>query len=287
VLAATLASCQRYGFVEQALRIRSALAEANLANGRVAQAHAELQALLREPVEAQGELVRMRLWHAAYQAARRLGHVEQALYCLERYHELEHTRSVAQLMAQARYVVTRLEAERRLGPHAVELPGPLCDAPADPLTGLGNREALAARMPQLVREAEAGRAPLTLALIDMDRFETLRERFGQDVAERVLQQLARLLADNIRGADLPLRWDDDAFLVALPDTDADRAFEVCERLREAVEAYPWAELADGLEVTLSIGLASAPPYATDLLIGRAESAMYRAKHLGRNRVALA
>jgi len=289
VLAATLANCQRHAFAEQTLRIRCALAEASLANGRVAQAHAELQALLREPIEAHGELVRLRLWHAAYLAARRLGHIEQALYCLERYHALEHTRSVAQLMAQARYVVTRLEAERLAGIYAGKAQTEPRDgeAPADPLTGLGNREALAARMPQLVREAESRGAPLTLALIDMDRFETLRERFGQDAAERVLQQFARLLADNIRGADLPLRWDDDAFLVALPDTDGDRAFEVCERLREAVEAHPWGELAEGLEVTLSVGLASAPPYATDLLIGRAESAMYRAKHLGRNRVALA
>ena len=60
-----------------------------------------------------------------------------------------------------------------------------------------------------------------------------------------------------------------------------------ERLRQAVEAYAWVQLAPDLDVTLSIGLANAPPYATDLLVVRAESAMLRAKYLGRNRVALA
>ena len=93
-----------------------------------------------------------------------------------------------------------------------------------------------------------------------------------------------MLRENTRGSDLLLRYGGEEFLVVFPDTVADRAFEVCERLRERVEARPWHDLAPGLEVTLSIGLASTPPYATDLLIARADSAMYRAKHLGRNRV---
>jgi diguanylate cyclase (GGDEF)-like protein len=107
------------------------------------------------------------------------------------------------------------------------------------------------------------------------------------VGNQVLQVLAQMLRDNTRARDLLLRLADDQILVALPDTVADRAVEVCERLRMAVEQYPWGQLAEGLDVTLSIGLANAPPYATDLLVARAESAMYRAKHLGRNRVALA
>ncbi len=115
----------------------------------------------------------------------------------------------------------------------------------------------------------------------------MRSQFGTVVADGVLQGVAEILRKNTRGADLLVRWDVDQFLVVLPDTVADRAFEVCERIRQAAQEHGWKRLDDALDVTLSIGLASPPPFATDLLVARAESAMLRAKHLGRNRVALA
>jgi len=200
-------------------------------------------------------------------------------------------------MAQSRFFVSRLEAEqaRAAADHAHRKVDALtartqaleAHVQRDPLTGLGNRRFLEARMPGLILDCEQQQRPLTLALIDADHFKQINDQHGHAIGDAVLQQLAQLLRENTRGSDLLLRYGGEEFLAVLPDTVADRAFEVCERLRQSVEAHDWQDLSPGLVVTLSIGLASAPPYSTDLLISRADAAMYRAKHLGRNRVALA
>jgi diguanylate cyclase (GGDEF)-like protein len=299
VLHEALADIDAHGYLGLGWRARCSLAELQLARGDAAGAAQALAAVLAESAgRAQSELL-MRLHHAAYRATQALGDAAQALHHLEQHLAVARSRAVAQLAAQARFFVTRVEAERSLeerrpppanGREAAvgsEVAEPPDASWRDPLTGLGNRECMAARMPALVRAAELTAAPLTLALIDVDRFTALTRQHGLDVGNQVLQVLAQMLRDNTRARDLLLRLADDQILVALPDTVADRAVEVCERLRSAVELYPWSQLAEGLDVTLSIGLANAPPYATDLLVARAESAMYRAKHLGRNRVALA
>jgi diguanylate cyclase len=77
------------------------------------------------------------------------------------------------------------------------------------------------------------------------------------------------------------------FLLVLPDTDGKRALEICERLRQCVAVYPWNTLAEGLSVTLSVGIACAPPYDADELTLRADAALYAAKLQGRNCVAMA
>jgi len=293
-LEGALVTAREHGFVALIWRMRCTEAEIALAQDEVEQAMCILGEVLAESAGRAKANIAMRLHHAAYRACKRLGRIEAALGHLECYQGLERERSVTQLMAQARFFFSRMEAER-----ALEL-APASKNPAarpaseedesllrDPLTGLGNLRCMAARMPELIRNAEQGGRALTLALIDVDRFKAIHEKHGSTVADRVLQELAQMLRDNTRSSDLLLRWAGEEFLVVLPDTVADRAFEVCERLRQAVECFPWAQLAPELDVTLSIGLANAPPYATDLLVARAESAMYRAKYLGRNRVALA
>ncbi len=299
VLHEVLADIDAHGYPALGWRVRCSLAELQLARGDAAAAQQALAAILLESEGRALSELRIRLHHAAYRAAQAQGDASLALRHLEQHLSLMRGRAVAQLAAQARFFVTRVEAERSLEERrpatqglaeqrALAEPAEPEDASwRDPLTGLGNRQCMAARMPALVRAAELTAAPLTLALIDVDRFTALTRQHGLDVGNQVLQVLAQMLRDNTRARDLLLRLADDQILVALPDTVADRAVEVCERLRMAVEQYPWGQLAEGLDVTLSIGLANAPPYATDLLVARAESAMYRAKHLGRNRVALA
>ena len=285
---------KRCGYIALNWRVRCSMAELALKRGQREDALADLNTLLMETTGHDlGVSTTMRLQHAAFRANKALGRIDAALSHLEQVHLLEHRRGVAQLMAQARFFVSRLEVEQRSSERApAERPETTSEAGSpdllrDPLTGLGNHRCMASRMPALMRAAERHETPLTVALIDVDRFKAINDEHGTAVGDRVLQALAQMLQDNTRGRDLLLRWSGEEILVVLPDTIPDRAFEVCERLRQAVEAYRWSELAPGLDVTLSIGLANAPPYATDLLIARAESAMYRAKHLGRNRVALA
>jgi Diguanylate cyclase, GGDEF domain len=113
------------------------------------------------------------------------------------------------------------------------------------------------------------------------------DRFGHAVGDRVLVTLAQLLRENTRGSDLVARIGGEEFVIALPEAPPARAHEVCERLRKRVAALAWGQLAEGLQVTLSVGLAHAPPYAQVPLLERADAAMYRAKQQGRNQVSIA
>ncbi len=284
--------CERAGFRLLDWRLRCMLAELQLARGHSRAAWQQLQALLAEtepgasaPVTAVPLFLSLRLQQASYRAGKALALLGPALFHLEQARTLERRRAVSQLMAQSQYFVSRMEAEFAADPAGAAAR----DAAEfkDPLTGLGNRRCLEARLPPLLRAAEQEDRPLTVALIDADGLRNINERHGHEIGDRVLQELAQLLRENTRGSDLLLRWSGEEFLVVFPDTVADRGFEVCERIRASVSVHPWHELAAGLDVTLSMGLASAPPYATDLLIARANAAVERAKHLGRNRVALA
>ncbi|MDH0862939.1 GGDEF domain-containing protein [Mitsuaria sp. GD03876] len=295
---------ERAGFRLLDWRLRGMLAELQLARGQASTAWQQLQAL-QEDLErvtardaggrgdaADGTelndvplFLRLRLHQASYRAAKALALLGPSLFHLEQARTLERRRAVSQLMAQSQYFVSRMEAE-----YAADPTGAAARDAAefkDPLTGLGNRRCLEARLPPLLRAAEQEARPLTVALIDADGLRNINERHGREIGDRVLQELAQLLRENTRGSDVLLRWSGEEFLVVFPDTVADRGFEVCERIRASVSVHPWSELAPGLDVTLSMGLASAPPYATDLLIARANAAVERAKHLGRNRVALA
>lgn len=304
LLQEALDHASRCGFHLLGWRVRCTLAEWLLARGECAQAWQRMQALIAElamapqssaPLEPQAlepapldhlpPHLHLRLHQVAYQAAKALDLLAPALTHLEAARAVERRRGVLQLMAQSQYFVSRLEAE-------IQVDGGACADrdPAtfrDPLTGLGNRRCLETRLPPLLRAAEQEDRPLTVALIDADGLEQINERHGRDIGDRVLQELAQLLRENTRTSDLTLRWSGEEFLIVFPDTIADRGFEVCERIRASVSVHAWQRLSAGLDVTLSMGLASAPPYATDQLVARAAQAVQRAKHLGRNRVALA
>lgn len=276
------------GFQNLSWRVRCTRAELQLARHDARAAWTQLQALheeVRTAPHPPPAFVQLRLHQASARAAKALALLGPALQHQEQAQALERHRCVAQLMAQSQYFVTRLEAEQ--AGERRSLSEREAAAQRDPLTGLGNRRCLESRLPPLLRQADQDQRPLTLALIDADGLRSINERHGHDVGDRVLQELAQLLRENTRGSDLLLRWSGEEFLVVFPDTVSDRAFEVCERIRASVSIHPWQDLAPSLDVTLSIGLASAPPFATDLLISRAEAAVQRAKHLGRNRVALA
>jgi diguanylate cyclase (GGDEF)-like protein len=284
-----------HGLQAHVWRLRCALAELSLMRGNATRAHQGMSALLADLTDVASVPTRLRVHTLMYRACKALNLTAEALLHLEALHQMERRSSTVQLEAQSRFFVTRLEAEqaRLLAEHRhAAAPQPASGAESapdelDPLTGLRNRRHLESTMPGLMRSAEAREAALTLALIDVDHMKQVNTEFGYAAGDQVLQRLADMLRDNTRGSDILVRMDGEEFLVVFPDTVADRAFEVCERLREHVELHPWQDVAPGLHVTLSIGLASAPPYGTDLLTGRAQNAMYRAKHLGMNRVALA
>ncbi|CAG0123858.1 Diguanylate cyclase DgcM [Rhodocyclaceae bacterium] len=157
----------------------------------------------------------------------------------------------------------------------------------DVLTGLNNRrhffELAEQELARIRRHAE----PLSLLMLDLDRFKSVNDTYGHAVGDEVLKKLGEVSLHTMREIDILGRLGGEEFVVLLPETTGERALEVAERLRSAI-ADAAVPLEDGslLRFTVSIGVTSLA--ATDTTVGaminRADAAMYRAKNEGRNRV---
>jgi diguanylate cyclase (GGDEF)-like protein len=191
------------------------------------------------------------------------------------------------LQAQSDLFITRMEAEQvrqEAQRHRARASALEADVRRDQLTGLGNRREMEVRWPELIRDARASGQALSVAMLDLDLFKQVNDSHGHAVGDQVLVALAGLLRAHTRGTDLVARMGGEEFLLVLPDTGAERAADVCERLRQRVASHDWAALAPGLQVTLSIGLTTSPPVDAQTLSLRADAALYRAKAAGRNRL---
>ena len=160
-------------------------------------------------------------------------------------------------------------------------------ATLDPLTGLGNRRALDLWMSESLPRVEQGE-PVTLLLLDLDHFKQVNDRFGHAVGDEVLRRVAALIQQNCRSADLAVRYGGEEFVLALFGVAHEAAADVAHRLRASVEAEPWGVVAEGLRVSVSIGLAAAveAPDGQSLLT-LADRRLYAAKFGGRNQVVTA
>jgi diguanylate cyclase (GGDEF)-like protein len=268
-----LGSARSIGAAAQEVRLSCSLGALQLAEGDAVTAWQTLQRILAESAEADVHVAYVRVHHALWLTARALRRDDAALHHLEQYLRVERTRQLSQLRAQSQMFVTRAEAEQ------VRL-----ESRRDELTRLGNRREAELRWPEILAEAQRTGAPLAVAMVDLDHFKNINDSHGHAVGDAVLVALAAIVRDNTRVADLVARIGGEEFLVVLPDTPPERAHEVCERLRQRVEAHDWSGAAEGLAVTLSIGLVHAPPYDADALMARADAALYAAKAAGRNRV---
>ena len=167
--------------------------------------------------------------------------------------------------------------------HSVEM------AILDPLTGLHNRRYLASHLATLFETASVRGKPLSILLIDIDHFKAVNDGHGHDVGDAVLREFATRIRRNTRGIDLACRLGGEEFVVVMPDCDLDKAVQVGERLRQCIAASPFevGGRAGRLNVTASVGVA-ALEFAGDtpeLILKRADQALYCAKRDGRNRVA--
>ena len=167
---------------------------------------------------------------------------------------------------------------------------------SDPVTGLKNARYFRARLAEAWAHAATRHEPLSLVVIDLDRFKDVNDTWGHPTGDRVLLAVARALSTAVRGGDTTARLGDDTarmggeeFAVLLTGTGLLAAVSVAERLLDAVRALRIP--ADGggeVRVTASAGLASSEEGAAspDDLYARADAAMYAAKHAGRDRLAL-
>lgn len=155
----------------------------------------------------------------------------------------------------------------------------------DPLTGTGNRHALRLQGPFFLEKAKREQRPILALMIDLDAFKAVNDTFGHDVGDLLLKRTAGLVRSCLRSYDLLFRFGGEEFLVLLPDTDTETAYEIAQRIRRTVETAPPQGTAPS--PTVSVGLGSLVPTASMALsdlIKVADQALYEAKAGGRNRV---
>jgi diguanylate cyclase (GGDEF)-like protein len=152
----------------------------------------------------------------------------------------------------------------------------------DGLTGMLNRTALAARTHEIEHQAAVTGHPVAVLVADVDHFKAVNDTHGHGVGDHVLRDLAYVMRKELRAFDLAYRVGGEEFAVILPGADEDVAAELAERLRGAIAGAP----VGGLTITMSFGVAAAPPgaFRWDEVYARADAALYHAKQDGRDRV---
>ena len=161
-------------------------------------------------------------------------------------------------------------------------------ARTDSLTGFCNRRAMEELITREIARARRAKAPFSLAILDIDHFKEVNDQYGHAVGDQALIHVARLVKARLRETDEICRYGGEEFVVTLPGADAAGALLVLDRMRVAVEATP-LECGHGrIVLRFSAGVAQAvPPETKELLLQRADSALYKAKQCGRNRVEVA
>lgn len=152
----------------------------------------------------------------------------------------------------------------------------------DRLTGLFNRSKLDETFDIEIQRALRFGHTFSVIMLDIDHFKLVNDQLGHQIGDQVLVEVARLLAARRRETDILGRWGGEEFMLICPHTDADGAGILAENLRQAFVAGSFVQ---GLQLTASFGVSAfrSGDKATDI-VARADAALYRAKHLGRNRV---
>ena len=155
----------------------------------------------------------------------------------------------------------------------------------DPLSGLLNRRAFHEQVePSWSIAVRSGR-PISAIMLDIDHFKVVNDRYGHDVGDQVLVEIAQLLIENSRSGDLISRWGGEEFLLVLPETCLEQAATLAERIRQGIEARRPITRHGQISISASLGVAERSQEATlDALIALADINLYQAKRAGRNRV---
>jgi len=151
----------------------------------------------------------------------------------------------------------------------------------DILTGLPNRRRLERTVLGGLAEMSSSGAPVSVAFVDVDRFKQINDTFSHAVGDRVLVAIAGLLSRHIRAVDTACRWAGDEFVIIFGRADRRVAQRAWARVARAIADFDWSDIAPGLSVTVSAGIATART-GDDLstLLTRSDGAMYAAKRRG-------
>jgi diguanylate cyclase (GGDEF)-like protein len=160
----------------------------------------------------------------------------------------------------------------------------------DALTNVHNARYLHKQLSIELESAKRYNSPLTCLMLDIDNFKTVNDKHGHLSGDVVLTTLAKILRQYVRRVDIVGRLGGEEFLVVMPHTSSDTAFQIAERIRQAVQRWPFKVEETEIPITVSIGVACYPGTGIDdksALLKASDDALYDAKRAGKNRTALA
>jgi|AntRauTorcE11897_2_1112592.scaffolds.fasta_scaffold08890_2 diguanylate cyclase (GGDEF)-like protein len=162
-------------------------------------------------------------------------------------------------------------------------------ATTDPLTGIANRRVFIDQAAvEMARSSRSG-VPLSLVMMDIDRFKEINDSYGHQIGDEVLKEIASRAKDELRGSDLLGRYGGEEFVTLLPDTTKEQAGQLAERLRKIIEAKSFGFDGVELKITASFGVAEfgGDGSTYEDMINIADQRLYKAKRDGRNQVVTA
>ena len=186
----------------------------------------------------------------------------------------------------ARYVAFHIEQKRIQDRFRLQ-------ARTDAMTGLDNYRSFRLRLDEETRRARRYGRPLSLILLDIDHFKRINDSYLHVAGDAILRQMAAVLREILRGTDLAARYGGEEMAILCPETPANHARTLAERIRTTVEmrrfALPPGSAAREIGITISLGVATLPTHATSaaILVEQADTALYAAKTAGRNQVCTA
>jgi len=158
-------------------------------------------------------------------------------------------------------------------------------ATIDPVSGLFNRRYFHVRLGEELERAQRHGMSVALLMLDIDDFKRINDEFGHVAGDMVIRDISEILRHSVRVFDVCTRYGGDEFAIVMPGIGSDNAASIAERIRHRLDMYqPQAAEFIRLRVSASIGLAVSTGVAARELVDRADSALYRAKSSGKNRV---
>lgn len=302
----SLQIARQHGFPHEAANALRKLGEMQCEDGDLDSAHESLQEALALATAIEARRLEYDCCLSLVNLFRTRGEFEKALEYFERYHEiwvdvfnaeadqriknlevlhqLDTARKEAEIAHLKNLALVKEVEERKSAQIQLERL-----ANTDALTGLFNRRCFFELAGRAFDDARREKIPLSVLMVDIDHFKRVNDTYGHLTGDQVLVGIAEVIRKSFRKDDIIARFGGEEFVIMLPGSDAAKARQASERLRKRVMQTPVRTDHGVLSLTVSIGIALAteePELTFEMLLTRADRAMYRAKRAGRNRVRL-